>query len=78
MPPDVKWRNANVQTLPLAPKGEGDAKGTEYIDADDTVPIDFEKLPSGYYRVIPKRRLPKGEYGFLREGAGRVYDFGRE
>jgi hypothetical protein len=50
----------------------------QYIDTDDTIPIDFEKLPSGYYRVIPKRTLPKGEYGFLREGAGRVYDFGRD
>lgn len=50
----------------------------QYIDPDDAIPIDFERLPSGYYRVTPKSPLPPGEYGFLREGMGRVYDFGRD
>ena len=52
----------------------------QYIDPEDAVPTDFEKLPSGYYKVTPKQPLQLGEYAFLREGggAGRAYDFGRE
>lgn len=48
-------------------------------DPDQVVTVDFEKLPSGYYRVTPKQPLPPGEYAFLRElGSGRAYDFGRD
>jgi hypothetical protein len=50
------------------------------IDTDDTMPIDFEKLPNWYYRVIPKEPLTPGEYASIREGvgSGRAYDFGRD
>ena len=25
----------------------------QYVDTDDTIPNDFKKVPSGYYRVMP-------------------------
>ena len=49
----------------------------------DTVDVDSEKDPRGFYRLKPKKALAPGEYGFILTGGfatggagGRIYDFG--
>ena len=53
------------------------------ISEDDIVPIDFKKLPQGFFEIKPKKSLVVGEYGFVPQGSvgyfasgERVYAFG--
>lgn len=51
---------------------------------EDTVPLEFEKVAPGIYRVWPGRALPPGEYCFFYAGTsmgmgmtgGKLFDFG--
>jgi len=55
---------------------------TQGVRSQDTIDVESEKDPRGFYRVKPKQVLPPGEYGFILTGGftagagGKIYDFG--
>jgi hypothetical protein len=55
---------------------------TQGVRSQDTIDVESEKDPRGFYRVKPKQALPPGEYGFILTGGftagagGKIYDFG--
>jgi hypothetical protein len=50
---------------------------------EDTIDVESERDPRGFYRIKPKQGLDPGEYGFILThgfgasgGTGKIYDFG--
>lgn len=54
------------------------------VRTQDTVDVESEKDPRGFYRIMPRQPLAPGEYGFIlthgfaagAEAGGKIYDFG--
>ena len=52
------------------------------VRSEDTIEVETEKDPRGFYRITPRAELPPGEYGFILThgfaagASGKVYDFG--
>ena len=72
-------RNLKFSSGAFMPFGGTHKQG---VRSQDTVDVDSEKDPRGFYRVKPKAPLPPGEYGFILTGGvaagagGKIYDFG--
>jgi len=55
---------------------------TQGVRSQDTIDVDSEKDPRGFYRIKPKAALAPGEYGFILTGGfaagagGKIFDFG--
>lgn len=55
---------------------------TQGVRSQDTIDVDSEKDPRGFYRIKPKAALVPGEYGFILTGGfaagagGKIFDFG--
>jgi hypothetical protein len=51
------------------------------VRSQDTVDVDAEKDPRGFYRIKPRKPMEPGEYGFIVSpgvagAGGKIYDFG--
>jgi hypothetical protein len=72
-------RNLKVSSGSFMPFGGTQRFG---VRTKDTLEVESEKDPRGFYRITPRQPLPPGEYGFvlthgLAAGAsGKIYDFG--
>jgi hypothetical protein len=73
-------RNLKISSGAFMPFGGTQKTG---VRSEDTVDVDSEKDPRGFYRIKPKKPLEPGEYGFIltqgfATGSGKVFDFGVE
>jgi hypothetical protein len=73
-------RNLKFSSGSIMPFGGTMKQG---VRTQDTVDVDSEKDPRGFYRVKPRQALDPGEYGFILTGGfaggaggGKIYDFG--
>jgi hypothetical protein len=72
-------RNLKFSSGAFMPYGGTQKTG---VRSEDTIPVESEKDPRGFYRLKPKEPLKPGEYGFvLTHGfvagaGGKIYDFG--
>lgn len=72
-------RNLKFSSGSFMPFGGTQRQG---VRTQDTVDVESEKDPRGFYRVKPRQPLAPGEYGFvLTHGfaggtSGKIYDFG--
>jgi hypothetical protein len=74
-------RNLKFSSGAFMPFGGSQKTG---VRSEDTIDVDSEKDPRGFYRIKPKQALAPGEYGFILTGGftagggGKIYDFGVE
>ena len=72
-------RNLKFSSGTFMPFGGNVKQG---VRSEDTIEVDSEKDPRGFFRVKPRRVLDPGEYGFILTGGftpgagGKIYDFG--
>ena len=72
-------RNLKFSSGAFMPYGGTQKTG---VRSEDTIPVESEKDPRGFYRLKPKDPLKPGEYGFVLTGGfvagagGKIYDFG--
>ena len=72
-------RNLKISSGSFMPFGGSHRQG---VRSEDTIEVETEKDPRGFYRIKPRAELPPGEYGFILThgfaagASGKVYDFG--
>jgi len=74
-------RNLKFSSGSVMPFGGAHKQG---VRTEDTVDVESDKDPRGFYRIKPRQPLAPGEYGFVlthgfAAGAGaggKIYDFG--
>ena len=71
-------RNLKFSSGAFMPFGGTQKQG---VRAEDTIEVDSEKDPRGFFRIKPKKALGPGEYGFIltlgfTASGGKIYDFG--
>ena len=73
-------RNLKFSSGSFMPYGGTQKQG---VRSQDTIEVDVEKDPRGFFRVKPRQALAPGEYGFIvtggfagGTGGGKIYDFG--
>jgi hypothetical protein len=72
-------RNLKFSSGSFMPYGGTQKTG---VRSEDTIAVDSERDPRGFYRLKPKEPLKSGEYGFVLThgfvagGGGKIYDFG--
>jgi hypothetical protein len=91
------WAPNEVPLVRLKPGDDHDDRNLKYssgafmpfggtqkmgVRSEDTIDVESEKDPRGFYRLKPKAALVPGEYGFILTGGfapgagGKIYDFG--
>jgi hypothetical protein len=73
-------RNLKFSSGSFMPYGGSHKQG---VRTEDTVDVESEKDPRGFFRLKPRQALAPGEYGFILTGGfaggtggGKIYDFG--
>jgi hypothetical protein len=72
-------RNLKFSSGAFMPFGGSHKQG---VRSEDTVEVDSEKDPRGFFRIKPRTPLSAGEYGFILThgftggAGGKIYDFG--
>jgi hypothetical protein len=72
-------RNLKVSSGAFMPFGGSQRQG---VRSEDTLDVEADKDPRGFYRIKPKQPLPPGEYGFILTlgfatgTTGKIFDFG--
>jgi hypothetical protein len=72
-------RNLKISSGAFMPFGGTHKMG---VRTEDTLDVEAEKDPRGFFRIKPKQPLPPGEYGFILThgitagSAGKIFDFG--
>lgn len=91
------WAPNEVPLVRLKPGDDHDDRNLKYssgsfmpfggsvkqgVRSQDTIDVDSEKDPRGFYQLKPKEPLAPGEYGFVLTGGfsagagGKIFDFG--
>ncbi len=72
-------RNLKISSGAFMPFGGSQRQG---VRSEDTLDVEADKDPRGFYRIKPKQPLPPGEYGFILTlgfatgTTGKIFDFG--
>jgi hypothetical protein len=71
-------RNLKFSSGAFMPYGGTQKTG---VRSEDTIDVESEKDPRGFYRLKPREPLKPGEYGFILTsgfggGGGKIFDFG--